>query len=143
MRISDWSSDVCSSDLGVVLKSQIAGIFRHPGGVTRRLVLASASPARLGVLRTAGFDPEVIVSGVAEDDVTGPTSKVALVLAERKAASVAERLGRDTDAVVVGCDSVLEVGGEPRGKPPPTGEARAGGRSGRAAGREKVGREVR
>src|SRR3546814_857543 len=66
----------------------------------------------------------------------GPTSKVALVLAERKAASVAERLGRDTDAVVVGCDSVLEVGGETRGKPRTTGEARAWWRS--VAGRTAV-----
>jgi septum formation protein len=50
--------------------------------VTRRLVLASASPARLGVLRGAGFAPEVVVSGVDEDDVSGPPAEVALVLAE-------------------------------------------------------------
>ncbi|MCZ9341354.1 Maf family protein, partial [Streptomyces sp. TRM76130] len=30
----------------------------------RRLVLASQSPARLGLLRQAGLAPEVIVSGV-------------------------------------------------------------------------------
>jgi predicted house-cleaning NTP pyrophosphatase (Maf/HAM1 superfamily) len=33
-----------------------------------RLVLASASPARLALLRAAGLEPEVMVSGVAEDD---------------------------------------------------------------------------
>jgi septum formation protein len=91
--------------------------------VTRRLVLASASPARLGVLRTAGFAPEVMVSGVAEDDVTGPTHEVALVLAERKARAVADRLGA-TDALVVGCDSVLDVDGVTRGKPADADEAR-------------------
>ncbi|MGH3265268.1 MAG: Maf family protein, partial [Trebonia sp.] len=32
-----------------------------------RVVLASASPTRLAVLRAAGIDPEVIVSGVDED----------------------------------------------------------------------------
>ncbi|MDX6210801.1 MAG: hypothetical protein QOE24_3192, partial [Frankiales bacterium] len=34
-----------------------------------RLVLASASSGRLAVLRQAGLGPEVVVSGVAEDDV--------------------------------------------------------------------------
>ena len=97
---------------------------RHPGGVPRRLVLASASPARLGVLRTAGFAPEVIVSDVPEDDVTGPTADVARRLAERKATAVAERLAGE-DALVVGCDSVLEVDGATRGKPGSAEEARA------------------
>lgn len=91
--------------------------------MTRRLILASASPARLGVLRAAGLDPEVIVSGVDEDGATGPTDKVALVLAERKAAAVAAQV--DGDALVIGCDSVLDVDGELRGKPASGEEARA------------------
>jgi septum formation protein len=83
--------------------------------MARRLVLGSASPARLGVLRAAGFDPEVIVSGVDEDDVTGDPAEVARILAERKADAVAELLD-GADAIVIGCDSVLDVEGEVRGK---------------------------
>jgi septum formation protein len=100
-------------------------MLREPGGVPRRLVLASASPARLGVLRTAGLAPEVVVSGAPEDDVTGPTDVVAQTLAERKAGVVAERLGPGADALVVGCDSVLDVDGATRGKPASMDEARA------------------
>lgn len=98
--------------------------FRHPGGVTRRLILASASPARLRVLVEGGYSPEVIVSGVDEDDVTGPTGKVALVLAERKASVVADGL-RGDPAIVLGADTVLDVDGETRGKPISAAQARA------------------
>ena len=87
-------------------------------------MLASASPVRARVLREAGFAPEVIVSGVNEDDVTGPTDEVALVLAERKASAVAEALA-GPPAIVVGADTVLDVDGETRGKPASLDEARS------------------
>ena len=89
---------------------------------THRLVLASASSGRLAVLRGAGFDPEVIVSGVDEDGVTGPPAELCLELARLKAAAVAGGL-TGGPALVVGCDSVLELDGEALGKPATADEA--------------------
>ncbi|MFF4221972.1 Maf family protein [Streptomyces abikoensis] len=92
---------------------------------SRRLVLASQSPARLGLLRQAGLAPEVIVSGVDEDALDAPTpGELALVLAEAKAAAVAERESA-AGALVVGCDSVLELDGQALGKPADAEEATA------------------
>ncbi|GLX00742.1 Maf-like protein [Microtetraspora sp. NBRC 16547] len=86
----------------------------NSGSVTE-LVLASASPARLGVLRAAGLDPKVIVSGVDEDAITADTpAALCLALAEAKAAVVAATLEA---GLVVGCDSVLELDGVAYGKP--------------------------
>ncbi|MEO6318621.1 MAG: nucleoside triphosphate pyrophosphatase [Acidimicrobiales bacterium] len=91
--------------------------------MTRRLVLASASPVRLRVLREGGFAPEVIVSGVDEDDVVGRTDEVAHLLAQRKAAAVAGAL-TGAPALVLGGDTVLDVDGETRGKPTSLDQAR-------------------
>ena len=85
-----------------------------------RLVLASASPARLATLRRAGFAPEVLISGVDEDGVdAGSPAATALELARRKADAVA---AREEGAIVLGCDSVLELDGQAYGK---TGSAGA------------------
>jgi septum formation protein len=87
---------------------------------SRRFVLASSSPARLKLLRQAGIEPEVVVSGVDESSVTGPPPDVALTLAVRKATVVAAGID---DALVLGCDSVLELDGEALGKPEDAADA--------------------
>ncbi|MFT4296882.1 MAG: nucleoside triphosphate pyrophosphatase [Micropruina sp.] len=84
-----------------------------------RVVLASASPARLEVLRRAGIDAEVIVSGVDEDavEVADPAA-LTLTLARMKAAAVADALpASDEPVLVIGCDSLLEFDGRAQGKP--------------------------
>ena len=88
-----------------------------------RVVLASASPARNAVLRAAGLDPLVEVADVDEDALlaampqASPAEKVTQ-LAAAKATTVARRIGgTHPDAVVIGCDSMLHVGGELVGKP--------------------------
>ncbi len=84
-------------------------------------VLASGSAGRLRVLQGAGIAAEVVASGVAETtDGHLDTASVVGMLAERKAAAVA---GRRPDALVLGCDSLLDVGGQAFGKPASAEEA--------------------
>ncbi|MDQ1202102.1 putative house-cleaning NTP pyrophosphatase (Maf/HAM1 superfamily) [Rhodococcus sp. SORGH_AS303] len=96
--------------------------------MTVRFVLASRSPARLAVLRAAGVDPIVRVSDVDEDAVAAalpsdsPHEVVVTELAAAKAAVIAEALAHDPElstgtVVVVGCDSMLSIGGDLVGKP--------------------------
>jgi septum formation protein len=90
----------------------------------RSLVLASASPARLATLRSAGIEPVVIVSGVDESQLDGlPPAELALQLAELKCAAVAARDDLPTSALVLGCDSVLDLDGTAYGKPADAAEA--------------------
>jgi septum formation protein len=85
------------------------------GRAVRALVLASGSPARLRILRDAGIDAEVVVSGVDESGEDEPTTeRLVAILAERKAAAVA---ALRPDALVLGCDSMLDLDGTAFGKP--------------------------
>jgi len=105
------------------------------------LLLASASPARLSTLRSAGLDPLVLVSAVDEDAVlaegrarfgTLEPEDAVLLLAQAKAEDVTRALEQPETTVdddpaaaaspalpdlVVGCDSMLELDGEIFGKP--------------------------
>ena len=95
------------------------------------VVLASASPARLAVLRAAGIDPVVEVADLDEDglldgmpDATAGAKVTAL--ASATAAAVAERIGAThPDAIVIGCDSMLLIDGALVGKPHTAEVARA------------------
>lgn len=97
-----------------------------------RLILASQSPARLETLRSAGIEPVVRVSGVDEDAALArlvgdnhgahpPAPEVALGLARAKADAVAATIHQH--ALVLGCDSILELDGEIHGKPTDAVEA--------------------
>lgn len=83
-----------------------------------QLVLASASPARLAVLRAAGVRPVVCVSGVDEDGVAaalpdpGPDELVSALATAKADAVAADIADRHPDAVIIGCDSMLSVPGE-------------------------------
>jgi septum formation protein len=87
------------------------------------IVLASASPARRKLLAAAGLEPSIVVSDVDEEAVTAAAratygelvaEDVALVLARAKAEDVADQID---DAIIIGCDSVLDLDGEIHGKP--------------------------
>jgi septum formation protein len=76
------------------------------------------------LLREAGLDPVVVVSGVDEDAVTASEPRTLVrLLAEAKAEAVSRGGAVADDALVVGCDSMLEMAGEVLGKPASAEEA--------------------
>ncbi|MCV7283128.1 septum formation inhibitor Maf [Mycolicibacterium flavescens] len=101
-----------------------------------RVVLASASSGRRKVLRQAGIEPIVVVSGVDEDAVAASLSaaatpaEVTVALATAKADAVGAELSPAlaADCVVIGCDSMLFRDGELHGKPASADAALAGWR---------------
>jgi septum formation protein len=92
------------------------------------IILASASPARLAVLRGAGLEPKVIVSGVDESLYTASsTAELVERLASVKASAVASTLnsGAAAGSLVIGCDSMLDLDGRALGKPASPAQARS------------------
>jgi septum formation protein len=94
-----------------------------------RLILASASPARLATLQRAGLAPEVEVSGLDEESIRADSAaELVAALARAKAEAVADRRSAASgetglDEVVIGCDSMLELDGLALGKPADAADA--------------------
>lgn len=83
-----------------------------------KIVLASSSPSRLRLLNNAGIKPEVVVSGVEEEDSAYSKltpSELVIALAIVKAHTVRKTI--NYPALIIGCDSTFEFEGESLGKP--------------------------
>lgn len=81
---------------------------------TRPIILASASEARLALLRNAGLSVDAIPAGVDEESAKhslqaekADPSDAAVFLAEMKATKIS---GRHPDALVIGADQILTCG---------------------------------
>src|SRR3546814_9169761 len=78
MRISDWSSDVCSSDL--ILASSVVGLFQ--GAITRFALLAVLMPIVSGMGGNAGTQTlAVVVRAIATNQLTD-SNTVRMILRE-------------------------------------------------------------
>ncbi len=89
-----------------------------------RIVLASASPRRREILEQVGL-PFVVVPSCAEENVTGEISASLLVqsLSLLKAADVAK--SQSENALVIGADTIVVLGGEILTKPKDADDAKA------------------
>ncbi len=100
-----------------------------------RIVLASASPSRSRLLKSAGITPEIIVSGVDEESSEySELSPRELVVALAIVKAHTVRTMIDFPAIIIGCDSTFEFEGKSLGKPitPEVATARAKMLSGRS-----------
>src|SRR5947209_15020612 len=91
-----------------------------------RLVLASASPRRLELLRTAGLDPEVIAANIDETPRDGEDPiEYARRMSLEKARAIAATV--DGERPILGADTIVHLpDGDPRilGKPASPDDAR-------------------
>ena len=94
-----------------------------PAPTSPRLVLGSASPRRLDLLRQAGIEPDLVdPADIDETPLKGETPRrLAARLASEKAAVVA---GRHPGAHVIGADTLVAVGRRILGKPEGEADAR-------------------
>ena len=81
----------------------------------KKIVLASASPRRLELLRQIGIEPEVIVSHVEAVVTSSVPGEVVMELSRQKAEDVAK--DQEAGTLVIGSDTVVAVDGMILGKP--------------------------
>ncbi len=95
---------------------------RAPG---EYIVLASASPRRLELLRSLGLEVHVAPTGYPEEDPPGmkPAALASLHAREKLRAALAAGWGED--APVLAADTVVDLDGRSLGKPHDAGAARA------------------
>ena len=81
-----------------------------------RVILASASPRRLDLLRQVGIEPEIEPSHVEEVITSTVPDQVVMELSRQKAEDIAA-LHTGEDAIVIGADTVVAYDGKILGKP--------------------------
>jgi septum formation protein len=88
----------------------------------KRILLASGSPRRRELMQLITPDYSVEPSTVDESKISAPTpAALVAALAEAKCSDVA---ARHPDAVVIGCDTVVDYNGTVFGKPKDAADAR-------------------
>lgn len=90
--------------------------------MSRRIVLASASPRRKDILQTAGYDFIVLPADVDEGHTVGSPEEIVMELAKRKAEECAKHLPEDImhnedGFLVIGSDTLVFLDEEQLGKP--------------------------
>lgn len=88
----------------------------------RTMILASASPRRLELLRQVGLDPQVEPSRVEEVIASQEPAQVVMELSRQKAEDIA-RLHWGENVVIIGSDTVVAADGMILGKPKDRDEA--------------------
>lgn len=80
-----------------------------------KIILASASPRRMEILKQAGIEFDIKVSNVSEDILSFDPENIVKILSERKARAVYEAV--NGNSIIIAADTVVACNGRIMGKP--------------------------
>ena len=93
--------------------------------VTRKLILASVSPRRIGILKAAGIDFDILPTSLPERQKKGESAREFVSrMATEKAEAALALLRQSCAFPILGADTVVVVGRQTLGKPASPQEAR-------------------